>query len=108
MLTSADLRALRKLADRYDLSRIVDPTVGSFCNIDVLGVADILVISLTKSFSRYADVVGGGLLNPSCARYSEFKYTFRTFRNDYWKEDAEVLERNSSSEMELVFAPLTS
>lgn len=96
MLTSADLKALRKLADTYNIPLIVDDTIGSFCNIDVLGVADILVTSLTKSFSGYADVMGGSvLLNPSSTWYTEFSEMFSDFQNDYWKEDAEVLEPNS-------------
>lgn len=97
MLSSADLAALRKLADKYHFALIVDDTVGSFCNVDVLGVADILVTSVTKSFSGYADVMGGSVvLNPSSMRYTEFKAMLdQRYCNDYWSGDAKTLEHNS-------------
>jgi cystathionine gamma-synthase len=100
-LSSPDLGRLRKLADMYGFLLVVDDTVGSFCNIDVLGVADIVVTSLTKSFSGYADVMAGSAaLNPSSARYAELKGIFKKFyRNDFYNADAEVLEKNSRDYM---------
>lgn len=56
LLVSVDLGRLRKIADDYDFPVVVDDTVGSFCNLDVLPVADVVVSSLTKTFSGYADV----------------------------------------------------
>lgn len=56
LLVSVDLGRLRKIADQYDFPVVVDDTVGSFCNLDVLPVADVVVSSLTKTFSGYADV----------------------------------------------------
>jgi cystathionine gamma-synthase len=101
MLTSADLGRLRKLADKYHFLLIVDDTVGSFCNVDVLGVADIVVTSLTKSFSGYADVMGASaVLNPSSARYLELKRMFKErYYNDYYNADAEVLDQNNRDYM---------
>ena len=101
MLTSADLGRLRKLADKYHFLLIVDDTVGSFCNIDVLGVADIVVTSLTKSFSGYADVMGASaVLNPSSSSYAELKNMFKEFyHNDYYNGDADVLDHNSRDYM---------
>jgi cystathionine gamma-synthase len=97
MLITADLKALRSLADKHDFTLIVDDTVGSFCNVDVLSVADVLVTSLTKSFSGYADVMGGSIvLNKSSKKYSEFKAMFKgSYRGDYFRDDVKVLERNS-------------
>jgi cystathionine gamma-synthase len=70
-LSTPDIGKLRKLADVYDFVLIVDDTIGSFCNVDVLGVADIVLTSLTKSFSGYADVMAASaVLNPSAARYA--------------------------------------
>ena len=44
---------------------MVDDTVSSFANVDVMAHADILVTSLTKAFSGYSDVLGGSVvLNP--------------------------------------------
>ncbi|KAK4499632.1 hypothetical protein PRZ48_010150 [Zasmidium cellare] len=97
LLTTADLIKLRTIADKHKITLIIDDTIGSFCNIDILGVADILITSLTKSFSGYADVMGGSLvLNPASPRYQELKSTINDIHaNDYWSGDAEMLEKNS-------------
>ncbi|OBT82363.1 hypothetical protein VE02_08749 [Pseudogymnoascus sp. 03VT05] len=98
LLITPDFGKLRLLADEYGFVLIVDDTIGSFCNIDLLGVADVIVTSLTKSFSGYADVMGGSVsLNPSSPRYPELKQIFaESYSNDYFEEEAVVLERNSS------------
>lgn len=57
ILVVPELARLRTLADKYKFALIVDDTIGSFANIDVLAAADIVVTSLTKSFSGYADVM---------------------------------------------------
>ena len=59
LLRTVDLDSIRLLADRYGFQVILDDTIGSFANVDVLGVADIVVTSLTKSFSGNGDVMGG-------------------------------------------------
>ncbi|OBT75684.1 hypothetical protein VF21_05906 [Pseudogymnoascus sp. 05NY08] len=98
LLITPDFGKLRLLADEYGFLLIVDDTIGSFCNIDLLGVADVIVTSLTKSFSGYANVMGGSVsLNPSSPRYPELKQIFaESYSNDYFEEEAVVLERNSS------------
>ncbi len=58
-LRSPNLPRLRELADNYHFPIVVDDTVGNFANVDVLPYADILVTSLSKIFSGYADVMGG-------------------------------------------------
>ncbi|KAG5930108.1 hypothetical protein E4U53_002300 [Claviceps sorghi] len=71
LLQTVDLDRMRRLADRYGFVLIVDDTIGCSANVDVLGVADMVVTSLTKSFSGYADVMGGSIaLNPR-SRYHE-------------------------------------
>lgn len=35
---------------------VIDDTIGSFCNIDVSPVADVIITSITKSLSGYANV----------------------------------------------------
>jgi cystathionine gamma-synthase len=99
LLKTPDLGRLRALADRYHFALVVDDTIGSFCNVDVLGAdgVDVVVTSLTKSFSGYADVMGGSaVLNPSSALYSDIKTLFREqYYNDYCGGDAAVLEHNS-------------
>jgi cystathionine gamma-synthase len=81
---------------------VVDETIGSFCNIDVLPVADVVITSLTKSFSGYANVMGGAaVLNPSSAHYSALKPIFEeSFRNEYFTGDAEKMLSNGADYME--------
>ena len=102
LLVTPDLKGLRKLADQYGALLIVDDTIGSFCDVDVLGVADIVLTSLTKSFSGYADVMAASaVLSPLSARYSELKVLFNTsYRNDFFAGDAEALEKNSRNYLE--------
>lgn len=65
-LVSSNLAKLRALADTYGFILVVDETVASFASVDVLSVANVIVTSLTKSFSGYADVMGGSIvLNPA-------------------------------------------
>ncbi|KAK6580510.1 hypothetical protein PZA11_006746 [Diplocarpon coronariae] len=97
LLATPDLGRLRELADEYGFLLIVDDTVGSFCNVDLLGAADIVVTSLTKSFSGYADVMAASaVLNPSSSRYAELKELLTMkYENTFWSGDAETLEKNS-------------
>lgn len=59
LLRTPNLGRLRALANKYHFPVIIDDTIGSFANVDVMNVADILITSLTKSFSGFADVMGG-------------------------------------------------
>ncbi|KAH6665469.1 pyridoxal phosphate-dependent transferase [Halenospora varia] len=98
LLGVADLTRLRKIADKYRCFLILDDTIGSFCNIDLLSVVDILITSLTKSFSGYADVMGASaVLNPSLPRYAELKELFaKSYSSDYCDLDAVVMAQNST------------
>jgi cystathionine gamma-synthase len=97
LLNVPDLVRLRQLCDEYEAFLIVDDTVGSFANVDVLSVADIIITSLTKSFSGYADVMAGcAVLSPLSAHYSDLKALFTNeYHNDLYVGDAIQLEQNS-------------
>jgi cystathionine gamma-synthase len=97
LLVTPDLGRLRQLADEHDVLLVVDETVAGFCNVDVLGAADVVVSSLTKSFSGYADVMAASaVLNPASSRYRELKELFENhYHNDLFAGDAEALEHNS-------------
>ncbi|KAL1962424.1 hypothetical protein VTN77DRAFT_9695 [Rasamsonia byssochlamydoides] len=97
VLVCSPLARLRELADKYEFVLVIDDTVGSFCNVDVFSVADVVVTSLTKSFSGYADVLGGSLvLNPLAPAYRKLRPLLRnSFHNELFVEDAVALERNS-------------
>jgi cystathionine gamma-synthase len=99
LTTTPDLKALRRLADQYSFFLIVDETIASFCNVDLTSVADVILTSLTKSFSGYADVMGGSIvLNPSLPSYPHLKSIFTTHyrTNDLYSADAETLLANSA------------
>ncbi|KAI7766042.1 hypothetical protein LZL87_001155 [Fusarium oxysporum] len=97
LLTCPDLTRIRKLADKYDFAVVVDETIGTFANINVLPVADVVVSSLTKIFSGDSNVMGGGLvLNPESKYYRTLKTTMNEiYEDNYWPEDVIFMERNS-------------
>lgn len=59
LLRTPPLLKLRALADEYDFLIVVDETIGSFANVEILPLADILVSSLSKVFSGETNVLGG-------------------------------------------------
>ncbi|KIY50467.1 PLP-dependent transferase, partial [Fistulina hepatica ATCC 64428] len=106
LLRSADLGRLRGLADKYGFLIVVDDTIGTFANVDVMShtengktrpLADIVVSSLSKIFSGDANVMAGSLvLNPASRHYSRLKKTLAsTYEDSFFDEDAIYLERNS-------------
>lgn len=97
ILVTPNIARLRVLADQYDIVLAVDDTIGSFANIDILPVADILVTSLTKSFNGYADAIAGSaVLNPASKHYAQLKNMFDANHiPELYSADAEVLEHNS-------------
>jgi cystathionine gamma-synthase len=102
IVVSADLKRLKSLADKFDFVLVVDDTIGSFCNIDLSSVADIVMSSITKSFSGYSDVMGGSLvLNPASPRYASFKPVLKElFSNEYFIADAEKMLSNNDDYLE--------
>ncbi|KAI2636132.1 cystathionine gamma-synthase [Xylaria nigripes] len=99
ILVSVDLMRLRRLADKYNFFLVVDDTCGSFANIDLLSAADIVLTSLTKSFSGYADVMGGSVVvNPNSVRaYPVLKQAISSsFHNELFDADAACLLSNNS------------
>lgn len=97
LLLCPDLVRVRKLADAYDFAVVVDETVGTFVNINVLPYADIVVSSLTKIFSGDCNVMGGSMvLNPTGRFYQTLKGALsEEFEDNYWAEDVIFMERNS-------------
>lgn len=97
LLKSPDLARIRQLADRYDFAVVVDETIGNFVNVDVLPLADVVVSSLTKVFTGECNVMGGSMvLNPHSRYHATLKAFMTTdYEDNYWPEDAIVMERNS-------------
>ncbi|PTB39390.1 hypothetical protein M441DRAFT_81384 [Trichoderma asperellum CBS 433.97] len=97
LLKCPDIAQLRRLATEYDVVLGIDDTIGSWANIDVIEMADILVTSITKSFNGYADAIGGtAILNPTSPKYNELKPLFDArYVPEVHTDDAETIERNS-------------
>ncbi|KAI2627493.1 PLP-dependent transferase [Hypoxylon sp. NC1633] len=97
LLTCPDLMRIRRLADTYDFAVVVDETVGTFVNVNVLPFADVVVSSLTKIFSGDCNVMGGSIiLNPNSRYYKSLKSVMSDeFEDNYWVEDVIFMERNS-------------
>jgi cystathionine gamma-synthase len=82
---------------------VVDDTVSSFCNIDVLSVADVIITSLSKSFSGYADLLAGStVLTPNqAAAYAILRPLYiETHHNEMFAGDANKLLINSDDYLE--------
>ncbi|KAJ3778015.1 PLP-dependent transferase [Lentinula raphanica] len=96
-LRSADLPRLRQIADKHELPIIIDETAGCHLNVAMLEYADIVVASLTKVFSGFANVLGGALLlNPQSSFYAKFKvHLDANYEDNYFDADALVMELNS-------------
>lgn len=97
VLTCPNLQRIRALADEYDFAVVVDETIGTFANVNVLQFADVVVSSLTKIFSGDANVMGGAVvLNPVSRYYAALKTAAqKDYEDTYWPEDVIFLERNS-------------
>ncbi|RKP13848.1 pyridoxal phosphate-dependent transferase, partial [Piptocephalis cylindrospora] len=98
MLTSVDLARVRHLADIYGFALVVDDTVGAGGeNVDVLPWADVVVSSLTKTFSGESNVMGGSLMIRPKSNWAQALLNLQgqEYEDLLWDEDAIFLERNS-------------
>ncbi|KAK7414319.1 hypothetical protein QQX98_006836 [Neonectria punicea] len=96
-LDTPDLVRLKSLSEQYGFVVVVDDTVSGFANVDVLAQSDILVTSLTKSFSGQANVMGGSVvLNPLSPHYAALVPLVKSkHHNELFASDAAVLLANS-------------
>lgn len=64
-LTSADLTRTREISLRHGFPVLIDDTISTWTNVDLMPVADAIATSLTKWFTGRGDVMGGSIvLNP--------------------------------------------
>jgi cystathionine gamma-synthase len=71
LLRTPDLIALAALAHRHGVPVVVDDTIGTAFNVDVLPHADLVATSLTKAISGEGDVMAGALTY--CSRLEGLK-----------------------------------
>lgn len=97
LLRTPDLERLSQLARRAACPLIVDDTLSTPCNVDLLSAADVIWSSLTKYFSGRGDVTGGALAVNRRGRFADrlFSALQAEYEDLLWGEDAVVLEANS-------------
>lgn len=74
LIQTPDLAAVHALCRQHQAILIVDPTIASPLNIDVLPHADVVVNSLTKFAASEGDVLAGAVIvNPASPWAAEFR-----------------------------------
>ncbi len=97
LLESPNLEILSQLAKNKNCPLIIDDTIATYWNADLLSFSDIIATSLSKFFSGVGDVMGGALiLNPESYNYNNIKTVLDIIFEDIcWAEDLIILEKNS-------------
>lgn len=74
LVQTPDIFALKKMTRQHDIPLIVDATLGTPYNVDVLSHADVVIESLTKFASGSGDVMMGALiLNKNSPWYNDIR-----------------------------------
>lgn len=99
LLRTVDVRALAEACREVDTLLLVDDTVASHANVDVLSVADAVSTSLTKWLSGVGDVMGGSVrINPQSIHASWLRSVLEADvpgGSRLYDGDAHVLEQNA-------------
>ncbi|KAH6665687.1 PLP-dependent transferase [Halenospora varia] len=97
LLGSPDLCRIKRLADEFNFIVIVDDTVGTPVNVNVLLFADVIITSLSKMFSGACDVMGGAItINPKSLFASRLRNALSSnYVDTYFPLDAAIMELNS-------------
>ena len=93
LLNVPDLPALHTAAGAHGVPVVVDDTIGTFFNVDVLPHVDFVATSLTKAISGEGDVMAGALTVNPCGLFADALPS--TAPGGIYARDLEVLERNS-------------
>ncbi|EEU47097.1 uncharacterized protein NECHADRAFT_78174 [Fusarium vanettenii 77-13-4] len=97
LLGSVDLDRLYQLANDYNFLFVVDDTVATSVNVDLISLCDLACTSLTKMFSGACNVMGGSIaLNPQSKLFTNMKKVLDDLSIDtYFPLDVIVMEENS-------------
>ncbi|KAJ5425231.1 Pyridoxal phosphate-dependent transferase major regionsubdomain 2 [Penicillium sp. CMV-2018d] len=101
MLITPDMPRLRRLANEHHFLILIDGTVGTFGNVDLLPYADVLMSSLTKMYSGYANVLAGwyvkfAVVNPRSSSYEKLHRQLTvSYEKTLFPGDIAVLHDNS-------------
>ena len=96
LLSSINLRRIRTLADKYEFIIACDDTVAGFANLDIIPYVDVVISSLTKTFSGTSNVTGGSLIINSRSQYYQTIHESLSinYENMCFPLDSEVLNNN--------------
>lgn len=95
LLNTPDLPTLHKISRPHGAPIIVDDTIGTSFNVDVLPFADLVATSLTKAVSGEGDVMAGALtINPHGLSADAAR---SPVGDGIYVRDLQVLEKNSRS-----------
>lgn len=97
LLRSPDLNGLAKIARHHHIPLIVDETLSSWVNVNLLPAADVVLTSLTKYFTGRGDLMGGvALLNPESPRLKSLRSAFRAeYEDTNWGDSLVLMEEES-------------
>ena len=92
LIQTCDLTQLQELAQKHGAVLVIDPTISSPQNIEVLPYADVVVNSLTKYASSQGDVMAGTIvLNQLSRFYSELKTNVKEYSQPLYIRDTQRL-----------------
>jgi len=98
LLKTIDLKRLQGILQPRGVPLIIDDTIGTPLDIDILPYADIVVTSLTKFFSGTGNAMGGSLvLNRASPLYATLKEFLRQGEEQLYPDDAAVLLDNNAN-----------
>ncbi len=94
LLKTPDLHALSALARSHRFPLIVDDTISSWANVDLLSSATAVVTSLTKSFTGRGDVMAGSIvLNANDPLYQDYRAALESeYEDALWGDNLIVIE----------------
>lgn len=97
LLRVLDLQTLSQLCRAHGALLIIDDTVGTFANIDLIPYVDMVVTSLTKYFSGVGDVLAGSMIISAASPHVKVlrAWAAADYEDVLYADDAVVLEHNS-------------
>ncbi|KAH7228315.1 pyridoxal phosphate-dependent transferase [Fusarium oxysporum] len=98
LLGSVDLERIERIYDEYDFLFVVDDTVGTSVNVDVISHCDVVCTGLTKMFSGRCNVMGGSVaLKPNGGARWDIKRRLKDrYTSTNFPLDTIVMEKNSA------------
>lgn len=91
-LNICDLPRLREITSSYEIPLVVDITIGTPVNLNVVPYCDVVVESLTKFASGTGEIMGGAVvLNPNSPFYNELAHPLANWGEPLYLRDAQRL-----------------